>query len=113
MEKNRDPFDSYAEAKVETITAGLLILVIAIFLIFHIRESYAMVVAGMILLGSGVYQTQRGWHVAITTWLLGLVLFFGGLGVRMFLITYLRISWVGISLALIGAYLIWQMLTKR
>ena len=113
MDMKRDPFDSYAEARAETITAGLLLLVLAAFLLLGIRDSYAMIAAGLVLLGSGLYQTQRGWHVAVTTWLLGLVLFFGGLGVRLFLVAYLQISWVGISLAFIGAYLIWQMLTKR
>lgn len=100
-----------AEAKAEVITAGLLLLIIAAFLLLGIRDSYAMIAAGLVLLGSGLYQSQRGWHVAVTTWLLGLVLLMGGIGVRLFLIARLEISWVGISLLFIGLYLIWQMLT--
>jgi hypothetical protein len=100
----------FDEARAEAVTAGLLLLVLAAFLVVGLSDSVAMMVAGLVLLGSGVYQSQRGWHVAITTWLLGIVLFFGGLGVRLFLVAYLRINWVGISLFLIGAYLIYQML---
>ena len=31
-----------------------------------------MLLGGVILLGSGVYQTSKGWHVSLVTWVLGL-----------------------------------------
>ncbi|MDQ7028216.1 MAG: hypothetical protein Q9P44_21945 [Anaerolineae bacterium] len=101
------------EARAEAITAGLLVIVIALFLLGGLADSLAMVAAGLVLLGSGLYQSSRGWHVAVTTWLLGIVLLFGGIGVRMFLVAYLQINWVAISLVLIGGVLIWQNIFRR
>lgn len=102
-----------AEAQVEMITAGLLVVIFALYWLGNLREPLAMTLGGLILLGSGVYQSRRGWHVAITTWLLGLILFFGGIGVRMFLVTYLRINWVALGLLLVGGYIIWENIFKR
>ena len=67
---------NFDEARAEAITAGLLVIVLAIFLLGNLADSLAMVAAGLILLGSGLYQSSRGWHVAVTTWLLGIVLLF-------------------------------------
>jgi hypothetical protein len=101
------------EARIEAITAGLLIVVLAVFLLGKVPDSWAMVVAGLVLTGSGLYQSSRGWHVAVTTWLLAVVLVLGGIGVRMFLVAYLQINWVAIALVLIGAMLIWQNIFRR
>lgn len=103
----------FREARAEAITAGILIVILALFLMGGIRDGLAMTLAGVVLLGSGMYQAGRGWHVAVTTWLLGLVLFLGGLGVRVFLVAYLNINWVQISLVAIGVYLVWQNLFAR
>jgi hypothetical protein len=104
---------NFDEARAEAITAGLLVIVLAIFLLGQLPDSMAMVVGGLVLLGSGLYQSSRGWHVAVTTWLLGLVLLLGGIGVRMFLVAYVQINWVAIALVLIGGYLIFQNLFRR
>lgn len=100
--------DNIREAQAEAITAGLLVIILALFILGNLNDSLAMTGAGVVLLGSGVYQSQRGWHVAFTTWLLGVVLLLGGLGVRMFLVSYVQINWVAIALVLIGGYLVWQ-----
>lgn len=107
-----DNADVMQEARAEAITAGLLVIILALFLLGNLQEPLAMTIAGVVLLGSGVYQTSRGWHVALTTWILGIILFLGGIGVRVFLVTYLRINWVAISLVAVGAYLVWQNLLR-
>jgi hypothetical protein len=104
---------NFDEARAEAITAGLLVIILAVFLLGKLQDSMAMVVGGLVLLGSGLYQSSRGWHVAVTTWLLGLVLLLGGIGVRMFLVAYVQINWVAIALVLIGGYLIFQNLFRR
>lgn len=96
------------EAQAEAITAGLLVIILALFILRNINDSLAMTAAGIVLLGSGLYQSSRRWHVAVTTWLLGIVLLLGGMGVRLFLVSYVQINWVAIALLLIGGYLIWQ-----
>lgn len=68
----------------------------------------AITAAGIVLLGSGLYQSSRRWHVAVTTWLLGAVLLLGGMGVRLFLISYVELNWVAMTLVVVGGYLIWQ-----
>jgi hypothetical protein len=103
----------FREARAELITALLLIVVFVLFLFGRVSDPLAMMLGGVILLGSGIYQTSRGWHVALTTWIVGLVLFFGGLGVRMFLVTFLSINWVLIALLLVGAYILWQTFRRR
>ena len=101
------------ETSAEVITALLLLVLFALFLLRRVGDPLAMLLGGVILLGSGVYQTSRGWHVALTTWLVGLILFFGGLGVRMFLVTYMAINWVFIGLLLVGGYMAWQLFRRR
>lgn len=100
--------ENMREAQAELVTLGLLILVFALFLLGGLNEPLAMTAGGLVLLGSGLYQSARGWHVAITTWLLGLILLFGGLGVRVFLVATLRINWVAIGLILVGGAIIYQ-----
>lgn len=111
--KPKNDTDTLRETKAEALTAGALVVILSLFLIGNLQEPLAMTLAGAVLLGSGVYQSQQGWHVALTTWLLGLVLFLGGIGVRLFLVAYLRINWVEIALVAIGGYLIWQNLFRR
>ncbi len=101
------------ETTVEAITAGLLVIVFALFLLSNITDSLAMLAGGLVLLGSALYQSRRGWHVSLTTWLLAFVLIFGGLGLRLFLVGVLRINWIAIALLLIGAYIVWQNFRRR
>lgn len=101
------------EAKVETITAALLMLLFAVFLLSNVGDSLVMTLAGVVLLGSGIYQTTRGWHVSLVTWLLGLVFLLGGIGVRVFLVAWLQINWVAIALAAIGLWLLVTNLRRR
>lgn len=101
------------ETKVEALTAGLVVIVFALFMLGLFSDSVAMVFGGLILLGSGLYQSRKGWHVSITTWILGLILLFGGIGLRLFLVAFLEINWVAIGLALVGGYLIFQNFTRR
>ena len=111
--KPKNDNETLRETKAEALTAGALVVILSLFLLGNIQEPLAMTLAGTVLLGSGVYQSQRGWHVALTTWLLGGVLFLGGIGVRLFLVATLNINWVEIALVAIGAYLIWQNLFRR
>lgn len=101
------------ETQVELMTAGLVVVIFAIYMLNIMSGTVAMVVSGLVLLGSGLYQSRKGWHVSITTWLLGLILLLGGLGLRVFLVALLEINWVAIGLALVGGYIIWQTLKGR
>jgi hypothetical protein len=105
--------EKFAETRVEMITLGLLVVILAVFLLGNLDEPLAMSLAGIVLLGSGWYQSRRGWHVALTTWLLGVILLFGGMGVRVFLVSILRINWIALGLILVGGLIIWQNLVKR
>jgi hypothetical protein len=105
--------DETQETTVELITFGALVILFALFLLTNITDSLAMTAGGLILLASGFYQSRRGWHVSLTTWLLAGVLLAGGIGVRVFLVSYLRINWVAIALLLIGGFVIWDRLRGR
>ena len=98
------------ETTVEAITAGLLVVIFGLMILGGIRDSLAMTLGGLILLGSGIYQSRKGWHVSILTWILGLVFLFGGIGVRMFLVTWLEINWVAVALVFVGGYLVVDMI---
>jgi len=98
------------ETVVEVITAGLVVMVFGLMMLGGIRDSLAMTLGGLILLGSGIYQSRKGWHVSLLTWLLGLIFLFGGIGVRMFLVTYLQINWIAIALVMVGGYLVLDMI---
>ena len=101
------------ETTIELITAGLLALTFVLFLLRILPDSIAMLVGGAILLGSGAYQTSKGWHVSLVTWILGLILLLGGIGLRVYLIAALRINWVPIALLLVALYLVWNWWRKR
>jgi len=101
------------ESRVELLTLATLMIIFALFLLNGITDSLAMMAGGLVLLGSGLYQSRRGWHVSLTTWLLALILIGGGIGVRMFLVTRLRINWVAIALLLVGLYILWDKVRDR
>lgn len=73
------------ETTIEVITTSLLIL-------GGIRDALAMTFGGLVLLGSGISQSRKGWHVSLLTCILELELWLGGIGVRMFLITWPEIN---------------------
>jgi hypothetical protein len=101
------------ETQAELVTLGLLVVVFALFTLGGLQDSLAMTAGGLVLIGSGIYQSARGWHVAGTTWALGLILLLGGLGVRLFLVATLRLNWVAIGLLLVGALIIYDNFFKR
>jgi hypothetical protein len=104
--------DNSREAMVEFVTLAALIIVFALFLLSGIADSLAMTAGGIILLASGLYQSRRGWHVSLTTWLVAGILIAGGIGVRVFLVAALQINWVAIALLLVGGYILWDHLRR-
>jgi hypothetical protein len=105
--------DRGAETRIEMLTLGVLVVILALFLVGKVEEPLAMTLAGVVLLGSGFYQSSKGWHVAVSSWLLGVVLLLAGIGVRMFLVAYVNINWVAIALVAIGALIIWENVFNR
>ncbi|NWF70088.1 MAG: hypothetical protein HXY40_13460 [Chloroflexi bacterium] len=101
------------ETQIEMVTAALLVVLLALFLVGRVEDPLAMLLGGLILLASGVYQSMRGWHVAMTTWALGIILFLGGIGVRLFLVAYVNVNYVALGLALVGGYMLWQLLRRK
>lgn len=93
-----------AEARIEVITAGMLMLVMGAFLFGGLSNTLAMLFAGITLLGSGFYQSSKGWHVGIATWILGVVLTLGGLGMRVFLVSVMQLNFVALTLIILGGY---------
>lgn len=100
------------ETRTEVIAGLLLILVLALFILGDISSPLALTGAGVVLLGSGYYQTRRGWHVSWQTWALGLLLTLGGLGVRVFLVAVLNVNWIAIGLLLVGGYTLYQFMKR-
>lgn len=101
------------ETIVELITAGLLVLVFVLYLLGALQQSVAMLLGGLVLLGSGGYQTSKGWRVSLLTWVLGVVLTLGGIGLRIFLVSRLRINWLPIVLLLIAVVYAWHWWSKH
>ncbi len=101
------------ETVVELITAGLLVLIFLLYLIGVLNQGVAMLLGGVTLLGSGGYQTSKGWHVSLLTWIMGLVLTLGGIGLRIFLVGVIRINWLPIILLLIAVVYAWNWWRKR
>ncbi|MFZ4814478.1 MAG: hypothetical protein ACOYL5_08085 [Phototrophicaceae bacterium] len=93
-----------AETRVELFTIALLMAVLAVFLFGNIANSLAMLAAGLVLLGSGVYQTTRGWHVSLITWILGIVFSLSGLGLRLYLVGTMNIDFVALTLIGLAVY---------
>ncbi len=96
------------ETAVELITAAALAAVFLLYLTGIFYEGIAMLLGGLVLLASGVYQTSRHWHVSLLTWILGVIFTLGGIGLRVYLVGRIRIAWVPILLLLIAAYLVWS-----
>jgi len=101
------------ETHIELVTAALLALTFLLFLLRIFNDSIAMLIGGLILLGSGGYQTSQGWHVSLVTWILGLILLLGGIGLRVYLVGVLHINWIPIALLLVAIYLVWSWWRKR
>ena len=105
--------DRGAESRIEMLTLGVLVVILSLFLVGKVEEPLAMTLGGIVLLGSGFYQSSKGWHVAVSTWLLGVVLLLAGIGVRLFLVATVNINWVAIALVAIGALIIWENVFNR
>jgi hypothetical protein len=71
---------SSAEARIERITWGLLVLIFALLYIASDSVLTTMpnwivpLAGGIILLGSGMYQYGRHWRVSPVTWITGVIL---------------------------------------
>jgi hypothetical protein len=70
---------SAAEARIERLTWGLLVMIFAVLYLFEnlaqTIPNWAVPVAGaVVLLGSGAYQYSRRWRVSPITWIGGVVL---------------------------------------
>lgn len=101
------------ETITELITAGLLALIFLLYLIGVLNQGVAMLLGGVTLLGSGAYQTSKGWPVSLLTWIVGIVLTLGGIGLRVFLVGVIRINWLPIVLLLIAGVYAWNWWRKR
>ncbi len=103
-----------AELRVEMVTAALLVLAGAFFLLTgNLFDPLGLFVIGVILLGSAVYQTRRGWHVSLTTWALGVLLTLGGLGLKVFVVAVLRVNWLAIGLIAIAGWWLYRAFVAR
>jgi hypothetical protein len=71
---------SSAEARIERLTWGLLVLIFAVLYIASDSILTTMpnwlvpLAGGVILLGSGMYQYGRRWRVSPVTWITGVIL---------------------------------------
>ena len=101
------------ETLVELMTAGLLVVTFFLYLIGVLTQGIAMLAGGLILLGSGAYQTSKGWHVSLLTWILGAILTLAGLGLRLFLVGVMRINWLPVALLLVAVVYVWNWWRKR
>src|SRR5690606_37980477 len=101
------------EATAELITAALLALVFVLYLLGVLTQGIAMLLGGLTLLGSGIYQTRHGWHVSLYTWIVGALLTLGGIGLRVFLVGRIRINWLPLALLIVAAFLVWDWWRKR
>ena len=101
------------ETVVELITAGLLVLIVLLYLIDVLNQGVAMLLGGVTLLVSGGYQTRQGWHVSLLTWIMSVVLTLSGIGLRVFLVGVIRINWLPIILLLIAVVSVWNWWRRR
>lgn len=64
------------EARAERITWGLMVVAFAVtqFLDSAVPPITAPLVGAVILLGSGISQSLRGWRVSIVTWVAGIAM---------------------------------------
>ncbi|MEQ8677568.1 MAG: hypothetical protein RLP44_13775 [Aggregatilineales bacterium] len=78
MAKRRGKRKSESEAQIERITWFLLVLIFAIVSILPEETIPNWIIPGsgaFILLGAGIYQTVRRWHVSPITWVAGTLMF--------------------------------------
>lgn len=103
-------FKSEAEARAENVTLALVVLVFGGFMLLGGSpfEPLALLLGGVVLLGSAFYQTSRGWHVSLITWGLGGLLTLAGLGLRLFLVAVFSINYLALGLLLIGGWVLYQ-----
>ncbi len=107
-------YKSEAEARAETVTLALFVLVFGLFLLAGSPfDPLALLLGGLVLLGSAVYQSRRGWPVSLLTWALGLLLTLGGLGLKVFLVAVLQINWLAIGLLLVGGWALYRAVLAR
>lgn len=91
------------ERRIERITAALLVVWLGVMWSVHEPHGLAAIGFGAIFLGSAVLQRVRGFHSGILTWVLGGVLL--GMGIAD-LSSNIDVSWFGISVALVGLWLL-------
>lgn len=106
---------SEAETLVEVLTGVSLVAAAALFFFLgRLFDPLALLVFGGILLLSAAYQSSRGWHVALTTWLLGGIFALAGLGMKVFVVAVWRVNWLAIALVLLAIWWVYQtFLAKR
>lgn len=64
---------SEAELTVERATLGAMLILLGVVALIRLPGWVFPLVAAVILLGSALYQRQRGWEVSIWTWLFGVL----------------------------------------
>ncbi|MGQ9888925.1 MAG: hypothetical protein ACUVSX_10620, partial [Aggregatilineales bacterium] len=101
------------EARAEFYTALLVIALFVLFLLGRVSDPLAMLAGGAILLGSGVYQTLRGWHVSLLTCIVGGLLVLSGIGMRVFIVAYLPVNVLNIGLGLVVLYFLARLVMRR
>lgn len=103
-----------AEFQAESVTLAAVVLVAGFFLLTgHFFDPLGLFLVGIVLLGSAVYQSRRGWHVNLATWVLGVLFTLGGLGMKMFVFFVFQVNWLAIALLAIGGYWLYQLLFRR
>ena len=105
---------SDSELKIEAVTLALIVLAAALFLLIgRLFDPLSLLIVGVVLVGSAVYQTQRGWHVSLVTWVLGGLLTLGGLGLKIFLVAVLQVNWLAIGLVAVAGWMLYRVFVKR
>ncbi len=97
------------EVKVEAMATGIILVLLAgWFFLDQLGGNIPFLLAGLVLLGSAIYQTRKSWHVSLLTWVLGVVLTAWGIGVRVFLVSFLQVNYLAVTLLLLGVYLLYN-----
>lgn len=105
---------SESETLVEVFTGMALVAAAALFFFMgRLFDPLSLLVLGGILLVSAIYQTSRGWHVALSTWVLGAIFALAGLGLKVFVVAVLRVNWLAIALFVLAAWWVYLTLLKK
>ncbi len=105
---------STAEFQAESVTLAAVVLVAGFFLLTgNLFDPLGLFLVGVVLLGSAVYQSRRGWHVSLMTWVLGVLFTLGGLGMRMIVGLFFHVNLLAIALLAVGGYWLYQLLFQR